>query len=217
MSYFINTKKYENISDVGNALNKIRIIREGSRKEYHITTIQKAFNEIMILFGCQNTILEDVKQRINIRLGDGLEKERVFLLSIVDLYGFQMELNKLREKYKKLKEILEEKIKKEEDLYVKSSFRGEKSIKLKEMELHNNFLINKLKVLDELNELDNLEEFKRLLEEFKGLIRTSPISSKSIRQSFFSRFLRGSRKIEPINTGGRKIKNSLSKRKRKIE
>jgi len=213
MSYFTLTKNYEDISDVGNALNKIRIIRGKSRKKYNITTIQNAFNEIMRLFECQNTNIEYVKKRINDELSDGFDKERDFLLSIVDLYGIKMELNKLREEYKNLKEILEESKREEEEMYINASFSGKNSIKLREIELYNNLLINKLEVLDTLYSSGNIEEFKRLLEEFKRLlIRTS---SKPIRKSVFSRLLRSSNKIEPTNKGGRKIKNSLSKRKRK--
>lgn len=84
--------------------------------------------------------LADVKEQIKRKLGEKLGNERDFLINMVDLYGFQNELNQLKIEYEKLKEILKERLEKEEELYIQLSFKKQdKTLKeLKEkMEMKN--------------------------------------------------------------------------------
>lgn len=206
MSDFVITNKYEDINDVGSALNKIRIFKNRSRKEYKFINIQEVYSEIINLFELRDLDLENVKEQIKRKLGKNLVNERDFLISMVDLYGFQNELNELKKEYNKLKEILKKRLEEEEELFIKSSFnhslkRSDKTLKeLKEnMEIKNlklETIMEKMEVLEKFERINNLDDIKRLLKEFKTL--TEPTIER--RRSFFRR----SRRIDII--GGKKSK-----------
>lgn len=205
---------FEDFTDVENALDNIRRIYEKPLKTYNIRNIQDVYNEIIDLFELRNVDLEYVKERIKEKLGNKLKIERDFLIRMVDLYGFYNEFNNLKIEYDRLKEILQERIKKEEELYIQSSFNKqdkisrELKIKMEEDNKHLERIMKKLEILEDFKRIEKLDEIKRLINEFKRL--TEPTKRTTSKRSF-----RYSRRIDiEDRLGGKKSKNRLIKKEK---